>query len=179
MITPVWYCVLLWRNYTENGGNLRHINHTAHWFCVSERGTDLDLCKYWNNGCQQAKSFQLFRACCLSHRVAETQCGRQSSYRTMHGTFCAPVITFQGRKKKTHPFNLAFTLEERRLGVCPRAMNHRSVPPESLSKIHDLDFNSIFRETVDGALRRVFSHVQGLFHRCTAEKNINLSLNCK
>lgn len=69
----------------------------------------------------------------------------------MDGTFCAPVITFQARKKKTHPLNLAFTLEERRLGVCPRAMNHKSVSPESLSKIHDLDFNSVFRETVDGA----------------------------
>ena len=33
----------------QNGGSFYHINHTTHWLCVSERCTDLDLCKYWYN----------------------------------------------------------------------------------------------------------------------------------
>lgn len=155
MINSIWDCVLLLRNYTA-GGNLHHINHTTRWLCVSERCIDLDLCKYWYNCvCEQAKSFPLFRAWCLSCRVTETlqvrDCVQQSAYSTsMH---CS-LYTFLQRSvlssrncisdKKSALIYYIWHLPLRRASWHSSLSNaSQKCPPESLSRIHDLDFNWI------------------------------------
>lgn len=134
--------------------NLHHINHTTHWFCVSECCTDLDLCKYWYNRVSTSKIISAVWSMLFvlqSHRNTAAQgiwTPLYLQYLDSLFSVCTSSSNYiysKKRKKKKKKSELVYFIWHLPLRKASwhLSLNNESqkFAPESLSKIHDLDFN--------------------------------------